>query len=66
MKTEKELSELTQNALKEEEDRKKRIENRQKLVCVYNVKYIIYILVMYEPRFLKSNQTYLIKFKYQI
>jgi len=66
LKTEKELSELTQNALKEEEDRKKRIENRQKLVCVYNVKYIIYILVMYEPRFLKSNQTYLIKFKYQI
>lgn len=30
----KELSESTQNAIKEEELRKKRIEERQKLVCI--------------------------------
>lgn len=33
LKTGNELSQLTQDALKEEEFRKKRIENRQKLVC---------------------------------
>jgi len=47
--TQKELSESTQNAIKEEELRKKRIEERQQLVCIlilylkiFNVLFLIW------------------------
>jgi len=42
--TQKELSESTQNAIEEEELRKKRIQERQQLVCILIYRYKLYVL----------------------